>query len=395
MALPNVSVQIQNGGLGKTAVPDDRVVGIVLNCIGYNKLPLGVAYQFFSVDDFNALATANSAVGLFVDEARRQISDFYAEAGTGAELWVTFSDPDLTADQLFTGGMVANLLNMADGRINVVAISRFLENEPANPVVLDGLNADILNAMDETHALAVDYATQNRPVRIILDGKNFTGDTTLLRNLKSHSFNRVAINVASNRANAVNACQGLLLGRIARNAVNTNIGRVKDGSVATSSGYLTSKLSVKLFGLKATALHNKGFIFLRQFPGKGGFYFNDDHTATADTDDFSSLANGRVIDKAHRITYVTFLDELLDNVQVDPTTGKIAATTVKQYQAKIERAIGLAMVANGEISGVQAFIDPAQDILATSTLKVDLRITPTGTNRDIVVKLGLTNPNAA
>jgi hypothetical protein len=148
-------------------------------------------------------------------------------------------------------------------------------------------------------------------------------------------------------------------------------------------------------GARATALHDKGFVFLRSHALKAGYFWNDDHMVTADTDDYYSLANGRVIDKVARIAYATFLEELLDEVQVDPTTGRIAATTVKQYQASIERAIGLAMAANGEISGVEAFIDPTQDILATSTLVVDLRVIPTGTNRVIIVKLGLSNPNAA
>jgi hypothetical protein len=64
-----------------------------------------------------------------------------------------------------------------------------------------------------------------------------------------------------------------------------------------------------------------------------------------------------------------------------------------KYQAQIERAVGLGMP--GEISGVSAFVDPNQDILATSVLVVDLRIVPTGTNRFIKVKLGLFNPAAA
>ena len=392
LGLPRVDIQYQNGGLGLVARPDDRVVGLVLNCVGYNNLPLYQPQQFFSLKDFDDLVTAVTGLGFYVEEARRQISDFYRVSGTGSELWVLFIDPVLTTTQLFTGGAMSIMLDIADGRLNVVGVSRYVEAEPTTNPLLDGLDKDVIDALDEAQALAVDYASQHKPVRFLLDGKRFDGNVATVRNLKQHTFNRVGVCVGS--TGGAYAALGLLLGRIASVAVNTNIGRVKDGSVSTSAAYLTNGQTVSAFGLKASALHDKGYIFLRKFPNKAGFYWNDDHMATGDLDDYYSLSNGRVIDKAARITYATFIEELLDTVLVDEK-GKILKTTLKQYQAKIERAIGLTMAANQEISNVEAFIDPNQDILATSKMVVDLRITPTGTNRIILVKLGLFNPNAA
>ena len=54
------------------------------------------------------------------------------------------------------------------------------------------------------------------------------------------------------------------------------------------------------------------------------------------------------------------------------------------------------MTASGELSGdggdngVQVYIDPTQDVLATSTINVELRVRPFGYARYINVLLGFT-----
>lgn len=375
--------------MGLVAQSDDRVVGLIVS--GDPGVP-GTPQQYFSYADFQARTNPGNIVRTdYPLDLDNQVRDFYLEAGAGAELWVLVVEPAATMANVFLGGAVANLLDTAQGRINVLGIRRWLDGTPAI-TMLEGLNADVLNAMDEAQAAAVDYASRHQPLRIILDGSHLATDISTLRNLKTLTYNRVGVCIGTNRANDKHAAIGLLLGRIASIPVNRNIGRVKDGAVATSEAYLTSGVSVNAFGLNATAVHNKGYIFLRKHPNRAGYFWNDDHMACPDTDDYFSLANGRVIDKAARIAFSTFLDELLDTVTVDDK-GKVLKTTLKQYQSRIERAIGLSMGAAEEISNVEAFIDPNQDILATSKLVVDLRITPTGTNRVILVRLGLYNPN--
>lgn len=386
MALPRVDVQIQNGGLGLVSKPDDRVCGLILSGT------TGDPAQFFSFRQYQQLVNPTGApqtsYGL---ELENQVRDFFLAAGDGAELWTLSVDPAATMANLFLGGHVSRLLDAADGRINVLGIRRYLEGGDA-PSILEGLNADVLNALDEAQATAESFAAQYKPLRIILDGNNLVNDPSSLRDLKTGSYNRVGVCIGTNRANDKNAAIGLLLGRIAACAPNTNIGRVKDGAVPTDNGYFTNGRTVKDVGLLANAMTDKGYIFFRQFVGKSGFYWNDDHMATAATDDFYSLANGRVIDKAARVIYNTFVEEVLETVPVDEN-GKIVKTVLKQYQEKAERAIGLTMGAAGEISFVECFIDPSQDILATSELVIDVRITPTGTNRIITITLGLFNPN--
>lgn len=394
MSLPNVSVAFTNGGLGLVAGSDDGVVGLICSAAS-QPLAANTPIMLTNADDLSAVLSSSSS-DEYAIFARKQITDFYLEAGRGAVLWFMVVSPSTPTASLFTSGVVATLLNAAQGKINVVAVSRFMsaaDNTATPPTILNCLDADTLNAMDEAQAVGEDFATRHMPVRFLMDGKNLTVSLTGLRDLTTHSFNRVGVCVGSTDGSKY-AALGLLLGRVAAIPVNQNVGRVKTGSVFTSAGSVTNAKTVEQFTDYLDTLHNSGYILLRKFINKAGYYWNDDHMVTSNTDDYFSLAHGRVVDKAARITYLTYVDELLDEVIVDEDTGKIVPTQLKMYQTKIERAITLQMKAEGEISGVSAFVDPTQDILATSTLNVELQIVPTGTNRAINVKLGLFNPNA-
>jgi hypothetical protein len=154
--------------------------------------------------------------------------------------------------------------------------------------------------------------------------------------------------------------------------------------IAIGSGYVGAQ-SVDTCTYLA-AMHDKGFIILRKYaPGKTGYYWNADRSCCATTDDYSSLARGRVIDKAAVIAYATFLDEVDDEIAVD-AANKILPGVVKYLQDKIENQIRLTMA--GQISKVSAYIDPAQDVLSTSKITVVLKITPVGYSTNIEVKLG-------
>ncbi|GAB2586566.1 DUF2586 family protein [Spirosoma areae] len=374
--LPSVDIEYKNGGLGLVAQAEDRVMGLLINGTDDGFAPFFVT----SYDDFITKYSAlqSNLTDFFSVEIIRHVRDFYAAAGTGAELWLKIcADTDA-----FITANASSLVEAAEGRINVMGVYS-----------ITGVSVNLLTLLGQVNAFAVDCAAKHYPIRIIIDGSNYGGDASVLPDLKTSTYNRVGVCIGSSEA-SFHASIGLLLGRIADSPVNRNVGRVKSGIASASDAYLTNNNTVKSATASLTVLHNKGYIFLRKLPNRAGYYWNDDHMACPDTDDFYSLANGRVIDKAARIAFATFSEELLDTVFVDDK-GKIVKTTLKQYQSKIERAIGLDMGANGEISFVSAFIDPNQDILATSKMVVDLRITPTGTNRIILVKLGLFNPNVA
>ena len=144
------------------------------------------------------------------------------------------------------------------------------------------------------------------------------------------------------------------------------------------------------------SIHDKGYITLRTFVGKNGYFYSDDYLATKVIDDYRSLTARRTIDKAYRIAYNTLLEQLLDEIPVNDD-GTMQYPMIKSWQGLVESAIALQMTANGELSadvtnpkdrGVQCFIDPTQNIVSTSRINIKVRVRPFGYGRYIDVYLG-------
>ena len=143
-------------------------------------------------------------------------------------------------------------------------------------------------------------------------------------------------------------------------------------------------------------IHDKGYITFRTYVGIAGYFFNDDFTATAATDDYSHLTARRTIDKAYRIVYQTLVNYLLDEVPVN-ADGTLQISMLKSWESTVENAISGSMTANGELSadvndpndkGVKCFIDPNQNIVSSSKVIVNIAVRPFGYPRYIDVNLG-------
>lgn len=143
-------------------------------------------------------------------------------------------------------------------------------------------------------------------------------------------------------------------------------------------------------------IHEKGYITFTTFVGRTGYFIADDNLATRVEDDYRSLTNRRVIDKAYRIAYNTLLDSLNDEVPI-AADGTLSPAWCASVKADVEQAIVSNMTANGNLgndpddtsdTGVECSIDYAQNILATSHLAVGLRVKPNGYAKYIDVELG-------
>lgn len=393
MPLPGVSIEIQNGALGQAPQTDDAIVGMLLqgpSVVG--GATVGTAYLLTSLAD--AVALGLDAAYDDTEEVRvyKHIRDFYAEAGEGARLWIMLISQAVSMEDMVDttqDNYARALLNAANGRIRVLGVTR----SPATGYEEDTddyeIDEDVVLAIGKAHALGVAYAEQFAPLRIVLEATYFTGDAGALVDLKERSDNRVSL-VLGDSASGDGSAVGLLIGRLASVPVQRNPGRVKDGSLAINAAFIGSEAVEDIPG-KIAILHDKGFITLRTLPRKAGYYFTDDPTATSATDDYNSLARGRVIDKAITISYDVFVEEILDEIEID-TQGRIAIDKAKYYQSIIENAINTAMTANGEISSVSTLVDPNQNVLATGKICIELRIIPVGYAKEILVKLGFDNP---
>lgn len=396
MALPNVSIQIQNGGLPGVIPTDDALMGMILQGPAPSGLQLLTPKLISTLEEAEAVGITSAYDTDNTVDAWRNIKQFYDEAGNGAQIWIMFIAQAVDLETMMDkteADYAVKLLDAAGGKIRVLGAVRNPAGGYTPDVTANHIDIDVVAALTTAQALAEEYAAAYKPLRVVLPAYAYDGNNGSLVDLKTQDKNRVAVLLGDTESGA-GAAVGLLLGRLAAIPVQRNVGRVKSGSLPITEVYFGSSAFASVSSTVAS-IHDKGFITFRQYVGKAGYYFTDDPTATAATDDYRTLSNGRVIDKAIVIAYATFVNEILDEVLIDPNTGRIERAKAKYYQAIIENAVNVAMTAEGEISGFRAIVDPAQDVLTTGQICVEARIVPVGYAKEIIVKLGFENPATA
>lgn len=392
MAKPDVKIVLGNGRLGRTATTDDGVAGLILTGKAVDdKLVLGTHYVLSSPRDLVTLGITAENNPL----AYKDITAFYTQAGDGAELHLMVVAEATTLAQMAAvddGSPMRKLLAAAGGRIRLLGFNRLLPAEYVSYAPSTSENAidqDVVEALAAAQSVAESYAERIQPVRGFLPAIGYDYQSDVPYKPRDASYNRFALVLASDDLAGNTAAIGRVLGRAAAVEPQISIARVRDGAIDTA-GYLMGGKTVAEMDAKLDALHDAGYIIYRTYPTLEGVYLNDDPTSAPLSDDYANLNLGRVVDKAIVAAYNTYLTEIMDNVVVDASTGKIAAEKAVYYQSLIERAIAQQM--SDVISGFSAYVDPDQNVLGTSCLEVSLEIVPQGTLRKIVVNISFSNP---
>jgi len=392
--LPRVKIYFENGALGSVIPSPDGVLGVLANGVAVpNTFALGTAYviKHFTdlLDNLGITAVNNANIVKF-------FSNFFTMAGDGTEVWLmAFADTVPLTDMLdvtITTNAKA-LIQAANGRLRGLIATRTPATGYA-PTVTHAIDDDVYTAQVKAQALA-EWATTTlmAPLFVIIEGRSYTGVASDLTDQTASAYNRVGIFIGDTVTNSGNACMGMIAGRIASVPVMRNIGRVKDGPIASLVAFIKDKSVEKA---DPGSIHDKGFITLRTFVGRNGYFFSDDILCTKVTDDYRSLTARRTIDKAYRIAYDTLLEELLDEIPVNED-GTLQVPLVKSWQAKVENSIALQMTANRELSsditnpndrGVECYIDATQNVVSTSRINIKVRVRPFGYSRYIDVYLG-------
>lgn len=393
--LPDVKIIESNGNLGLIPTPEDGISAIVVTGIAVaGKFALGdVLGAFTNLKDVEAMGideaydTANSVL------AWRHIKDFFTGAGEGSKLYVMVVASTVTMTQIADNTLThaKKLLQAGEGKIKLLAISRV----NAVGTLLNGFEADMIAAVEKAQELVLAEFELHRPVQVLIEGKFYQGTASSAQDFRLLESNRVSVVISQdkdvaglNAAYAKYANVGYALGVLAAQPVQRNIGRVKNGKLTIGSPALSDGTLMKdVSDANMETLNEKGMIFIKAHAGKEGFFFNDDHTCTLITDDYSYISHGRTMDKAARITRRIYIDEINDDIDTDKTTGKLPVAVTKQFQGIIETAIVNEMVSLGEASDVAAFVDPNQNINATSKIAVKISLRKKGTSRTIEATL--------
>jgi hypothetical protein len=406
---PNVNIILGNGQLGREL---DSADGLALLVVG---APAGYDLTEELVYSLRAAELAGANTDTDVSEAAlvwEHIKDFYEEAGEGAPLRIVLVSDATTLTNLFTPGhasyvALANALKAQAGGVKLLGVA--LNPAAAEVAGPNGITADLATAIPLAQVFADAEFDAFRPIDMLLEGRLFSGTATAALDLRTLASKNVAVTigrdqlrsaglVASGIAVASKYAQvGKVLGRLAAIPVQRSIGRVKDGKLASitqaslSGGALVSSLSDGPGG-DLSLLSGKGYIFPLRHPGKDGFFYNDDPTCTAATDDYAFIKDSRVINKAARIARAAYLEELLDDVQIDRTTGFLPTIEVARFQNVLQNAVEGQMQAQGNIVSCEVYVNPKQNVTATSKIVALLKIVKVATGAEIEATVEFYNP---
>lgn len=405
MGKPDVTTLQSNGNLGRVAPSEDGISALVVSGIAVaGQFALGdVLGPFTSVADAEAKGITAAYDTTNTCLAHKHIADFYDAAGNGTELYVMVVAKTITMTQICDKANVyaKSLLVAGDGKIKLLGVTRCPDGA-YTPTFADQFEQDLWNAVVKLIALRNEEYTLHRPVSFLIEGRNFQGNASSTKDLRSATTgtnaNRVHIVtgndndfVTANSYASKYASVGFVLGIAAGNPVQRNIGRVKNGRLELKGfgtpGFSNGAAYATLTETNTDSLHDHGYIFFRKHTGVAGTFLNDDCAACPITDDYSSLTAGRVMDKIARITRQVYVQEILDEIDIDPNTGKMDASQIKYYQEAVRTQVNLQMIAKGELTAVFPYANPDQNVTSTDEVKIEIEARRKGTARNIKATL--------
>ena len=403
--LPYVKIDFANGAIGASEPMDDGVTGLVCTAVAVTQTVNDKTENVFALNTPYLITKLDELVSKGITSGEedanatlyKAVKEFYDEAPDGSKLWIMGVADTVTIADIVdkTKDNAKKLLVAANGTIRTLAV-KIKDKSAYTPTVTTGIDGAVRTAITNAQSLA-EWATETlfAPVMVLLEGRHYTGNAeTLVSNpINTGNDNRVGVVIGDTVADSKGAAVGLLAGRIASIPVQRSIARVRTGSITATMMYIGS-VAAEL-GNPGT-INDCGFICPRTFVGKAGYYWSDDKLAAEASDDYSLIPRRRVADKAYRITYSTLINEVAEEISVTDD-GKISAPVVKAIQTAVESAIVNNMTSRGNLGndpsdpndmGVECYINPDQNIVATSRLDVQLRIKPHGYSKYIEVSLG-------
>ncbi|MBE6339801.1 MAG: DUF2586 family protein [Bacteroidales bacterium] len=180
---------------------------------------------------------------------------------------------------------------------------------------------------------------------------------------------------------------GTLIGILSARAVNESIAWVERCETGLTKPYFSDgQAYADVYKVILESLDEARYIYLRTYPGLSGVYFSDSHNMDSAQSDYCTIELQRTMDKAVRGTRTYLLPELGRPIYYN-NDGTLRADTLQHLKTVAQKAVE-DMEKAGEVSGWEVQIDPAQDVLGTSTVEFTIHAVPVGIMRKAVVNIG-------
>lgn len=407
MSRSEITVVKKEGGLGRKAPNADMVSGFVMNGVATAKLTLGEIYEVRLPEDLKALGITEE-----YDTTNKVLVYHHLSRvllrNPSAIIHIMIVAQTVTLTQMVTKeeNYVAKLLREKSGEIVQWAVAR---NPLASyvPTLLNGLDADVITAVEKAEDLIQFEESKFRYADAFIEGRSFNGTATNALDLRTKNAAGVSVVIGADRTISAKdtlhngyAAVGDVLGLASLAAVSQNIGELTNDFNLTNANEkafievgLSSNKKLSEYSDEALdVLHDKGYIFAESTPGEAGYWLNDSHCAVSLTSDYAYKENNRTIKKAIKLARKALRPRIKRKVYVDPNTGQIARTEAKDIETTLKGAVR-PMQNDGDISGgIDAYVNPEQNILTSSKLVCELTFVPVAIGRQITLSIGFNNP---
>lgn len=402
MGFNGINVNRLNGGLGRKGAAGDGVCLLVIGgAAAATSLGLKTVAELLSVDNAESLGITPSYDDANSILAHHHIDEFFRVSPNG-NLFVLLDDDTLTTADL-------KAVIKANPTIKNVGMVRNAALAPA----------DMAAYVSGYQTMVSELRAENRNISTILVEGGIFDNATLISaypDARAYNAGNVAIVIAQdpiiralNPSYETYAAIGTALGAISVRGVHENIGSIdieqKPSAYRGNANYQITDVGRqrwlsavlqdgKPFSALSTneinTLNDKGFIYVGNYNGYDGFYFNDSHTCIESSSDYSRIENNRVWDKGADLARKALLPRVKANLLKDPVTGFIREIEAKELEVLAENALDQ-MTAAGEISGRSVYIDPKQDISNDNPLNIKGQLVFNNIIHEMSFDLGLTN----
>lgn len=324
-------------------------------------------------------------VASWIDTLHYHISEYFRMQAKG-ELYVGLYEEEAST---YTFAALTLMQNYASGSIKQMAV--FEKN-----VVFAAAQCAALQA------IATANEAVYKPMQIMLNAEiSATASVATLVDLSTQTAPNVSVCIAQDGANAGDYIYkatgksvgsiGAMLGAVSFAVVSESIAWVGKfnmalgaelDTIAFSNGQLYTALADSQF----ESLNNYSYTFLRKLTGIAGSYWSDSKTTVTPTSDYSTIENNRVYQKITRVVRANMLPALSSPLKVN-ADGTLTNATIGYFETLANNPL-VQMEADNELSAHKIIINPAQDVLATSTLELTLQNVPLGVARIIKVNVG-------
>ena len=171
---------------------------------------------------------------------------------------------------------------------------------------------------------------------------------------------------------------GVIAGLVGKAKVNEDIGWVQKFNIAPAVEISPPDLTLA----HIQALDQAGFITVRTYNGKKGYFVTSPRLFTDETSDYHLIEYRRVADKAGTLIRRVLLEFARADVRApldaDPENppDPSKSPTIKDIETRMRAVLRDEMFKHGEIYGYQIWIPEGQNIWSTKKLTVNYRIAP-------------------